>query len=509
MYPPFSGKVPYRLGLCFRKPQVLSKSNDAIDYLESVLEPEISGKGATDGKVDKLKEAELCEAFDSYICGRPDDVGCDFFKVADGDVLYMFNGRWYEKIDDVKLRYIVKEVMKRTHVGIVYVRNSATKIADECKESLLSCEWCKFEPDRRYVVFKNGVLDTERKGFYEHNIKYKTDIVLNFNYMSNERSALWDRLIKQTVPDDGMRSAMQQFCGAMLADRKKFKIEYMLMLIGSGRNGKSVVTDAIAGVFGDDLVSSYSPEQLFGNTGHSLYNLADINGKLANICDDLKNKDFSGGEFKQFISGHKFQARHIYGRPFVVSKIPLMVCCMNEIPPTTDDTMGHYRRLLPVLCPNQVAEKDIDYELPIKLATDENRAAIFNWLLEGYKEFVANKGRIDVSESIKTIREDIKADANSARRWIREKGYIPVSAKPRTDPCWKPINEWMKDYLDWCHECSENPKTAKSVGGVLRDLGFAFEKRRSTTWYCIGVKEDEEEKPDDGLLLVPKDNLPF
>lgn len=506
--PSFLRKGPLPLWLLFQKPQVLSKNNDAIDYLESVLGPEISGKGATDGKVDKLKEAELCDAFDSYVCGRPDDVGCDFFKVAEGDVIYLFNGKWYEKIDDVKLRFIVKEVMKRTHVGIVYVRNSAGKIADECKESLLSCEWCRFEPDRRYVVFRNGVLDTERKGFYAHDIKYKTDIVLNFNYLSSERSALWDRLIRQTVPDDGMRSAMQQFCGALLADRRKFKIEYMLMLVGSGRNGKSVVTDAIAGVFGDDLVSSYSPEQLFGNSGHSLYNLADINGKLANICDDLKNKDFSGGEFKQFISGHKFQARHIYGRPFVVTKIPLMICCMNEIPPTTDDTMGHYRRLLPVLCPNQVAEKDVDYELPVKLATDESKAAIFNWLLEGYKEFVANKGRIDVSDSIRTIREDIKADANSARRWIREMGFTPVRPKGPSDPCWKPIRELMTEYMAFCRDYSENAKTSKAVGAIFRELGYASEKRRSTTWYCVG-RPGEEEKPDDVLPQEQRDDLPF
>ena len=489
----------------------MSKNNDVIDYLESVLEPEISGKGAADNKVDKLKEAEICDAFDSYICGRPDDDGCDFFKVAEGDVLYMFNGKWYEKIDDVRLRYVVKEVMRKVHVGIVYIRNSADKIAKECKESLLSCEWCKFEPDRRYVVFKNGVLDVEHKGFYEHNIKYKTDIVLNFNYLSTERSALWDKLISQTVPDDGMRSAMQQFCGAMLADRKKFKIEYMLMLVGSGRNGKSVVTDAIAGVFGDDLVSSYSPEQLFGSSSHSLYNLADINGKLANICDDLKNKDFSGGEFKQFISGHKFQARHIYGRPFVVSKIPLMVCCMNEIPPTTDDTMGHYRRLLPVMCPNQVAEKDIDYELPVKLATDENKAAIFNWLLEGYKAFVANKGRIDVSDSIKSIREDIKADANSARRWIREAGYKPVEPTSKTDPNWKPIKELMQMYMQFCKEYSENPKTSKAVGLVLKDLGFVCEKRRDTTWYCIGKPDTPEDSGLAGDVMGAREeeDIPF
>ena len=478
------------------------KYANVIDYLESMLSPEIGNKGATDGKVDKLKEAELCDAFDAYVCGKEDDEGCDFFKVAEGDVVYLFNGKWYEKIDDVRLRYLVKEVLRKCNVGAVYVRNSAEKIAKECLDSLLSCEWCRFEPDRRYVVFRNGVLDTQTKRLHEHGIQYKTDLVLGFEYNPDARLGLWDRLIEQTVPDRGMRSAMQQFCGAMLADRSKFKIEYMLMLVGSGRNGKSVVTDAIAGVFGDDLVSAYSPEQLFGNSGHSLYNLADINGKLANICDDLKNKDFSGGEFKQFISGHKFQARHIYGRPFVVTKIPLMVCCMNEIPPTTDDTMGHYRRLLPILCPNQVAEKDVDYELPVKLSTNLAKAAIFNWILEGYEELVKNAGRIDVSESIKTIREDIKADANSARRWIREAGYVPGS---RTDE-WKPIKEIMSEYKQYCMDYSEAPKGPKAVGLILKDLGFGCERRRDSTWYCMRKKE---EAPSDLPEGDGKDDLPF
>lgn len=454
-----------------------------------MLGVEINGKGVGDSKVDKLKEAEICDAFDSYICGKPDDEGCDFFKVADGDVRYMFNGKWYEKIDDVRMKFIVKEVMRKVNVGIVYIRNSAEKVAKECFESLLSCDWCKFNVDRRYVVFKNCVLDTDTGKVYCHDIKYKTDIVLDFSYNKIARSALWDRIIQQTIPDTGMRGAMQQFCGAMLADRMKFKIEYMLMLVGGGRNGKSVVTDAIAGVFGDNLVSSYSPTQLFGDSSHSLYNLADINGKLANICDDLKNKDFSGGEFKQFISGHKFQARHIYGRPFVVTKIPLMVCCMNEIPPTTDDTMGHYRRLLPVLCPNQVSEKDVDYELPIKLATDESKAAIFNWIHEGYKVFVANKGRIDVSDSIKMIRDDIKADANSARRWIKERGMVPLNGMPVDSMSWKPFKELINDYSQYCREYSEVPKTPKAVGLVLKDLGFQMEKRRGSPWYCIGYAD--------------------
>ena len=490
------------------------KYGDVIEYLTATAGDEIEKKGDGDNKVDKLKEAELCEAFDAYICGDADDDGCDFFKVEEGDVIYLFNGKNYEKIDDIRLRCIIKEVMVRRHVGVVYRRNSSEKIAKECKDSLLSTDRCRFEPDRRYIVFRNCVLDAMTSKVYEHSIKFKTDIVLDFDYDPDTRSALWDSLIVQTIPDDGMRMAFQEFCGGFLVDRRQFKIEYLCMLVGNGRNGKSVVTDAIANVFGDSLVSSYSPEQLFGSSSHCLYNLADINGKLANICDDLKNKDFSGGDFKQFISGHKFQARHIYGRPFVVSRIPLMICCMNEIPPTTDDTLGHYRRLLPILCPNQIADSEVDYELPSKLVQPEVKSAIFNWILEGYRQLVRNKGNITVCDSIKEIRDDIKSEANSARRWIKEMRLVAVEPEGKNDPRWKPMKEWMQEYQQYCKDYSESPSTPKKVSKIFREMGFVWEERRDTTWYCIGAKEIEslkkpvsspiaEETPDDS------EDLPF
>ena len=68
----------------------------------------------------------------------------------------------------------------------------------------------------------------------------------------------------------------------------------------------------------------------------------------------------------------------------------------------------------------------------------------------------------------------------------------------------------MQDYLAWCKECSENPKTAKSVGAVLKDLGFASEKRRSTTWYCIGKPDEDSGITGSVLGNAEKDtDLPF
>lgn len=469
-------------------------------------------------RMNKNTEAEICETFERYIWGKDGDAINDYFKVGEGDILYVFNGSYYEKIDDIQLNHIIKQAMDKMNIGLIYRKNSHEKIAKECFDGLRCNPKCAFDPDRRYIVFRNCVLDTAKQKIMDYDIKYKTDLVLDFNYNPNADSRLWDKFIKATIPDTGMRYAFQQFCGAFLANRKQYKIEFICLMVGGGRNGKSVACDAISGLFGKSLVSHYSPEQLF-RSSQSMYNLADINGKMANFADDVSNKDFSGGDFKQFISGAEFQARHPYGRPFVVTKVPLMVCCVNEIPPTTDDTLGHYRRLLPILCPNQISDADVDVELPNKLSTPEAKAAIFNWIYEGYKMLVKNHGKIDLSDSIKYVKEEIKEDSNSARRWIRESGFIAVEPSSSNDTRWRSMKDWMQDYMEYCKTYSEAAKSSKAVAKVFKELGFCSEKRFNTTWYCIGRKGDESWRSAiptqslnpvmDSILNDDNEDLPF
>lgn len=456
-----------------------------IEWLSEAIGASCSGVGAEDDRVNKRREAQICDMFERYVSARDGDVVNDYFKVGDGDTLYVYNGICYERIDGMMVRFIVKKVMDRIKVGIVYRKNSQGKIAQECIESLCCNEDCLFEPDRRYAVFRNAILDTATGAVHGHGMNYKTDLVLDFDYDPKAKSALWDGLVVQTIPDMGMRTAFQTFCGAFLADRSKYNIDYMCLLVGGGRNGKSVVAKAITGMFGDKLVSCYSPEQLF-KSSQSLYHLADVSGKLANYCDDVSNKDFSGGDFKEFVSGAPFQARHPYGRPFKVTKIPLMICCVNEIPPTTDDSLGYFRRLLPIMCPNQVSEEDADRTLPDKLNASEVRSAIFNWVYEGYKMFLKNNGEITISESIKQMRNEIVEDSNSARRWIKERGLVKVEPNGELDSRWNSMKDWMADYIAYCKEYAEMPKSPKSVGRIFKELGFASRKKGDTTWYCMG-----------------------
>ena len=189
-----------------------------------------------------------------------------------------------------------------------------------------------------------------------------------------------------------------------------------------------------------------------------------------------------------------------------------MLCCVNEVPPTTDDTQGHFRRLLPILCPNQIADKDVDVALPQKLATKEAKAAIFNWVLDGYRMLCKNNGKITISDSIKEVKNEIQEDSNSARRWLKEYNYGVVEPVSTYDPRWKPMKEWMREYQMYCKDYSEVPKSTKAVSKIFKELGFVHEKRADTTWYCIGTKgqnvvvQPEEAKVAD---VVGDDDLPF
>lgn len=467
-----------------------------IDYLCSTAGVGFKDAGELDNRVNKLVEAGIAESFRRYIVDIDGDTGNDFFRVIDDMTVCVFNGRYFERMPDVKFEGIIRDVMRRMNVGKVYILGSAKTICRYLIDSMLADESKRFHPDRRYVCFQNCVLNLKTMRISEHSPKYCTDIIMSYNYDASAISGLWEQVITQTVPDEGMRRAFQQFCGAFLLNRHEYKFEYICFCVGEGQNGKSIICRAMVNVFKNEdeqghaitkCVTTYTPEQLF-KSNQMQYVMADVQGKVMNYCDDVSDKDFSGGDFKAFVSGGEFRGRSPYGRESVeVTDVPLMLCCANKIPPTTDDSDGYFRRFLIINCPNKVSEKDKDTQLEAKLRANDVRSAIFNWILEGYKALIANNCKIDMSDAVRALKEEMKADSNSARRWIREMNMVAVTPIGPTDMRWKPLKEWMRLYAEYCKDYSEGyPKTSKSVAKIFADLGFVRERRQDGMWYCIG-----------------------
>ena len=485
------------------------KYDAIIDYLVATAGPQLDSQGLTDERVNKRTEAGMAKAFRRYMCGIDGDEGCDFFKVDDDGLLFAFNGEYYEMMSEEALLEVIITVMERTNVGIVYQTGSAKIVKDYVMNTLRGTERCRFVADRRYVCFRNGVYDLQTMQLRKFDIRFKTDIILDFDYEDGARSALWDGVLAQTVPDVDMRETFHQFCGCFLAKREEYKIEHICFVVGEGQNGKSIICKAVVNMLGPGVASSYSPEQLF-KSSQMEYHLADVNGKIVNYCDEVSNKDFSGGDFKQFVSGGAFTGRHPYSRkPTKVDKIPLMLCCANSIPPTTDDTEGYFRRFLIILAPNHIDDRDKDPMLEMKLKAPEVKAAIFNWVLEGYRMFIGNGGKIAISDTVRDVVNEMRENSNSLQRWISTIGY--VAAQPPSDnpnaPGWKSLKEWVQEYIHYCQDWGETPRTRKAVTDMFKKMHAVSKRRSDGIWYYLEVKPTEGGEEKETLKLG--DDLPF
>jgi phage/plasmid-associated DNA primase len=164
------------------------------------------------------------------------------------------------------------------------------------------------------------------------------------------------------------------------------------------------------------------------------------------------------------------------------------------MPPTTDDSWGHHRRILPIYSTrHQFGDKDKDPMLSYKLSTVEARKAIFNWILQGYNELLTNDGNIKLGQEVIDAQRELRDDSNSARRWLRDFYYIKVEPTGKEDQRWKSLAQWREEYEKYCNENGYKTVGSKSLGKLFREKEFAEEHRNNGAWFCIGTAETAEE----------------
>ena len=113
------------------------------------------------------------------------------------------------------------------------------------------------------------------------------------------------------------------------------------MCVGKGDNGKSTFLKLFEHFLGIKNVSHASLHELNADK----FAIADLSGKLVNICADLKSEKLPNtGVFKMLVSGDVIRAQRKHGQPFDFANYAKLIYSTNQIPESHDITYAYFKR---------------------------------------------------------------------------------------------------------------------------------------------------------------------
>lgn len=432
--------------------------------------------------------------------------------------LYIFNGEYYEEVKKDFLEEVSLRILISLGVSTAYRLVAPSQIAGQCLKRIASSDRYIYEPNRRYICFTNGVFDVKDGKLKPFRSQYCTDLVLDFPYLSQKEldiesvkeggirwetnyARLWDKKLDEIIPNRDLQGDFQQFCGSLLLNRDELKVEYLCFLVSNGANGKSTLANAVASVFGDKYVSTFSPQEIFTQGSSSQFVINEMAGKILNLCDDLDfGKLYSSGRMKGFVSGEKLTGRGLYSSEFRKVQPPMMLVCSNDFPYTDDDSWGYHRRQMIIKCTNTIP-KEVDRELGLKLRSVTARQRIFLWMYRGAKRVMDQKG-IELSARCRQDMMERTGESSPMRIWATEMGFSMAIPRNNQDRRWYRLTELYQMYRQFCLDNGYKPEAdARKISGMLVSLGC--EKKNLSgkgTQICVGRLGVDTDM--DGRLII-------
>lgn len=203
----------------------------------------------------------------------------------------------------------------------------------------------KRQADPRFIRFKNGVLDIDTGQLVDNPCDYLLLNEIPHNWNPEAKSELVDSTFYSIAQNnEAVAANLWEMFG--LALYRGHDVSRMILLQGSGANGKSTLLDMLRHMLGEDNCFSLSICDL-----GEKFQLVPAMGKLALIGDDISN-DYVNGKacavMKKFVTGDTVNDQYKGGATFQFKPYATLIYSCNEIPKFADGTYGFERRIHPI-----------------------------------------------------------------------------------------------------------------------------------------------------------------
>ncbi|AOW11356.1 DNA primase [Flavobacterium gilvum] len=362
--------------------------------------------------------------------------------------IYLFNACYWVEIDKECFQFFLGNVALK--MGVEKFEGKIHTFKEDLYKQFMADVYLptpKGKLNCTLINFLNGTLEITPKGRIFREFRQEDFITyqLPFEYDPEATAPLFQKFLDEVLPDKDKQKVLAEYCGYIFIKQSVLKLEKMLLLFGTGANGKSVCFEIVTALFGRENVSNYSLQSLTEEKG---FYRAKIANKLVNYATEINGK-LETSLFKALVSGEPVEACAKYGQPFTMVDYAKFIFNCNELPKDVEHTNAYFRRFLIINFDVTIPEDKQDKQLSQKIIQNE-LPGVFNWTLQGLDRVLEQKN-FSKCESVDNARSDYEKQSDSVQLFISEMEY-KVSA---TD--YILISELFPKYKAFCIEDNYRP----------------------------------------------------
>ncbi|MDR6194935.1 phage/plasmid primase, P4 family [Siphonobacter sp. SORGH_AS_0500] len=382
--------------------------------------------------------------------------------------VYLYNGAYWKVTDKEAFQQFLSAVAEKMGISRYVARYY--KFTDELMSQFNKTTYLPApEPIKgtERINLQNGTFEITSKGNGLRPFNYKDFFTyqLPFSYDPKATAPLFNKYLHQVLPDEDSRNVLAEYMGYVFIQPDTLKLEKVLLLFGSGANGKSVFFEIVNALLGPENVSSYSIESLTDQNG---YYRAMIANKLVNYASEISGK-LEASTFKQLASGEPVSARLPYGEPFTVSKYAKLIFNVNELPKDVEHTHAFFRRFLIIPFNQTIPEDQQDKELSQKIIQAE-LSGVFNWVLEGLNRLLIQK-QFTKCKAADEARLEYQKRSDSVRSFLDEHDYSPSPIEEKS------LQSIYEHYKEYCLNSGYMKVSLITFSARLTQMGYYSVKR--------------------------------
>lgn len=246
-----------------------------------------------------------------------------------------------------------------------------------------------FDLDPYIFNCKNGTLHLDTMEFTEHKPEDRLTKISDVEYDPNAECRRFDYFVGEICEGDEEKALfLQKALGYALSGDTRH--ECLFILYGATtRNGKGTLCESVLGVLGDYGCTS-RPETVSTNLNrHSSSpseDIARLAGKrFVNISEPSKGLNLDAAKLKAMTGNDSLNARFLNENSFDFKPQFKIYINTNYLPVVTDMTLFTSGRIITIPFERHFDEDEQDKTLKEEFSKPENKSAILNWLIEGFR----------------------------------------------------------------------------------------------------------------------------